>query len=230
MNMMESMKLRIRSVEYLTMLKKDHTYAELTQMTGLPATVLNRYIMGKVLPSEERAQELIAIYRRSFSLEQNIKKRITFDPEGYFDNSSILYDTLLLKDIASSVLELFPDTDIVLTSETDGIPIACAIAFTLGVDAIYARKHREVGITNYIEQTYVPSSSGKLMSLYLPQNALGKNQKVLIVDDVLRSGETQKALINLAERSGARVYGLFVIISVGDGGLSGETVHSMVTY
>jgi adenine/guanine phosphoribosyltransferase-like PRPP-binding protein len=228
--MVESMKLRIRSVEYLTQLKKNHTYAELSRMTGLPTTVLNRYIMGRVLPSEERAKELIAFFRKTYSLQQEIQKRITFDSEGYFDNSSILYDTLLLKDIAAQVIEKFPETDKVLTSETDGIPIACAIAFTLGVDAVYARKHREVGITNYIEQTYVPSSSGKLMSLYLPRDALGKNQKVLIVDDVLRSGETQKALINLAERSGASVYGLFVIISVGDGGLTGEQVHSMVTY
>jgi adenine/guanine phosphoribosyltransferase-like PRPP-binding protein len=230
MNMVESMKLRIRSVEYLKMLKKEHTYAELTRMMNLPTTVLNRYIMGNVLPSEERARELIAFFRKEYSLQNEIKKRIKFDSEGYFDNSSILYDTLLLKDISAHVAEKFPETGKVLTSETDGIPIACSIAHTLGVDAIYARKHREVGITSYIEETYVPSSSGKLMSLYLPKEALGKSQKVLIVDDVLRSGETQRALIKLAEHSGARVYGLFVIVCIGDGGFTGEKVYSMVNY
>ncbi|MGC1120595.1 MAG: phosphoribosyltransferase family protein [Candidatus Methanofastidiosia archaeon] len=229
MNMVESMKLRIRSVEYLQMLKRNHTYAELAEMFGLPATVLNRYIMGKVLPNEERAREFVAHFRGYYSLEQEIRKRIHCDREGYFDNSTILYDTLLLTEIAEQVAERFQDAEKILTSETDGIPVACSIAVRLGVDAVYARKNREVGVTDYIEETYVPSSSGNLMSLYLPKNAIQKNEKVLIADDVLRSGETQRALINLAEKSGASICGIFMVISVGDADLvKGENFFSLV--
>jgi len=229
MNMAESMKLRIRSVEYLKMFKKEHTYAELSRMLDLPPTVLNRYIMGKVLPNEERAKEFISQFRKRYSVKNEIKRRIQCDEDGYFDNSTILYDTLLLKEIAEQVAERFFETEKIFTSETDGISLACSIALRLGVDAVYARKTREVGITNYIEETYVPSSSGKLMSLYLPQNAIHKNEKVLIVDDVLRSGETQRALIKLAEKSGASIYGVFVIISIGDAGLPmGENFYSLV--
>jgi adenine/guanine phosphoribosyltransferase-like PRPP-binding protein len=230
MNMVESMKLRIRSVEYLRMLKREHTYAELSEILGLPATVLNRYIMGKVLPNEERAREFIAHFRRYYNLEQEIRKRIRCDSEGYFDNSTILYDTLLLMEIAEQVAERFQGAEKILTSETDGIPVACNIAARLGVDAVYARKSREVGVTDYIEETYVPSSSGNLMSLYLPKNAIQKNEKVLIADDVLRSGETQRALINLAEKSGASICGIFMVISVGNPDLvKGENFFSLVT-
>jgi adenine/guanine phosphoribosyltransferase-like PRPP-binding protein len=229
MNMVESMKLRIRSVEYLRMLKREHTYAKLSEMLGLPATVLNRYIMGKVLPNEERAREFIAHFREYYNLEQEIRKRIHCDREGYFDNSTILYDTLLLTEIAEQVAERFQVAEKILTSETDGIPVACNIAARLGVDAVYARKNREVGVTDYIEETYVPSSSGNLMSLYLPKNAILKNEKVLIADDVLRSGETQRALINLAEKSGASICGIFMVISVGDPDLvKGENFFSLV--
>jgi adenine/guanine phosphoribosyltransferase-like PRPP-binding protein len=229
MNMVESMKLRIHSVEYLRMLKRKHTYAELSEMLGLPATVLNRYIMGKVLPNEERAREFIAHFRGYYNLEQEIRKRIRCDSEGYFDNSTILYDTLLLTEIAEQVAERFQEAEKILTSETDGIPVACSIAARLGVDAVYARKSREVGVTDYIEETYVPSSSGNLMSLYLPKNAIQKNEKVLIADDVLRSGETQRALIDLAEKSGASICGIFMVISVGDPDLvKGENFFSLV--
>jgi adenine/guanine phosphoribosyltransferase-like PRPP-binding protein len=229
MNMVESMKLRIRSVEYLRMLKREHTYAKLSEMLGLPATVLNRYIMGKVLPNEERAREFIAHFREYYNLEQEIRKRIHCDREGYFDNSTILYDTLLLTEIAEQVAERFQVAEKILTSETDGIPVACSIAARLGVDAVYARKNREVGVTDYIEETYVPSSSGNLMSLYLPKNAILKNEKVLIADDVLRSGETQRALIDLAEKSGASICGIFMVISVGDPDLvKGENFFSLV--
>ena len=229
MNMAESMKLRIRSVEYLKMMKREHTYADLSRIFDLPTTVLNRYIMGKVLPNEERAQTFIAHYRKKYSRPEEIKKRITCDEDGYFDNSTILYDTLLLQEIAEHVAERFSDTKKILTSETDGIPVACNIAARLGVDAVYARKTREVGITDYIEETYVPSSSGNLMSLYLPKNAIQKNEKVLIVDDVIRSGETQRALIKLAERSQAFIYGVFVIISIGDGAQEmGDNFYALV--
>ncbi len=228
MNMVEATKLKIRSVEYLKMLKKEYTYNELSRMLDLPITVLNRYIMGKVLPSEERARELISQFRKRYRVEDEIKKRIKFDKEGYFDNSSILYDTLLLWEISERVAERFPETRKVLTSETDGIPVACSIAVRLGVDAVYARKNKEVGITNYIEETYIPSSSGNLMSLYLPKDAIQKNEKVLIVDDVLRSGETQRALVKLAEKSGASIYGIFVIVSIGSAGKSMGNVYSLV--
>lgn len=221
--------MRIRSVEYLKMLKREHTYAELSRMFDLPTTVLNRYIMGKVLPNEERALEFISFFRKRYSVQEEIKNRIKYDKEGYFDNSTILYDTLLLKEIAEQVAERFPRAEKILTSETDGIPVACSIAVRLSVDAVYARKNKEVGITDYIEETYVPSSSGNLMSLYLPKNAIQKGEKILIVDDVIRSGETQNALIKLAERSGASIYGVFVIISIGDVALEmGEHFYSLV--
>jgi adenine/guanine phosphoribosyltransferase-like PRPP-binding protein len=230
MNMVESMKLRIRSIEYLKMLKRDHTYAELSRMLQLPTTVLNRYIMGKVLPNEERAKEFISDFKKRYNIENEIRKRIKYDNQGYFDNSTILYDTLLLREIAEQVAERFFKAEKILTSETDGIPVACSIAARLGVDAVYARKKREVGITDYIEETYVPSSSGTLMSLYLPRGAIQKNEKVLIVDDVLRSGETQRALINLAEKSGAFIYGIFMVISIGNTELLGkENFFSLVT-
>jgi adenine/guanine phosphoribosyltransferase-like PRPP-binding protein len=230
MNMAESMKVRIRSVEYLKMLKKDRTYAELSRMFDLPATVLNRYIMGKVLPNEDRAKEFIAQFKKIYSVQEEIKKRIQCDKEGYFDNSAILYDTLLLKEIAEHVAERFPTTEKVLTSETDGLPVAYAIALRLGVDAVYARKNKEVGITDYIEETYIPSSSGKLMSLYVPEGVIHKREKILIADDILRSGETQRALIKLAERSEASICGIFVIISIGDTALEmGECFYSLVT-
>lgn len=230
MSMVKSMKLRIRSVEYLKMLKKEHTYAELSRIFDLPATVLNRYIMGKVLPNEERAKEFISYFRERYSIQEEIKKRIKCDKDGYFDNSTILYDTLLLREIAEHAVDRFPEPEKILTSETDGLPVAYSIALQLGVDAVYARKSKEVGITDYVEETYVPSSSGNLMSLYLPKNAIQKNENVLIVDDVLRSGETQRAMIKLAERSGASIYGIFVVISIGDGALElGDNFYSLVT-
>lgn len=46
--------------------------------------------------------------------------------------------------------------------------------------------------------------------------ALRKGENVLIVDDVIRSGETQRALLEMCGQAGAKPVGMFFLISVGD--------------
>jgi len=42
---------------------------------------------------------------------------------------------------------------------------------------------------------------------------------VLVVDDLIRSGETQALLLDIAERAQAEVVGVFALIAVGEDGL-----------
>ena len=55
-----------------------------------------------------------------------------------------------------------------------------------------------------------------MMALYVPKGIVKKGDSVLIVDDVIRTGETQRALINLVGRAKAEVTGIFALITVGD--------------
>ncbi|MFQ5892586.1 MAG: phosphoribosyltransferase family protein, partial [Candidatus Methanofastidiosia archaeon] len=217
MNMAKSMRLRLRAIECLKILKENQTYLELSKLTGLPITVLNRYILGKVLPSEGRALEFIKLYEKKFDLKSEVRRRIGFDEEGYFDNSKILYDTLLMKRISEHVFERFSikKIDKVLTSETDGIPLGCLISSELGVPFLFAKKHREVGVRRFIEERYIPDSSGRVLSFFLPRGSISKGDKILIVDDVIRTGETQKTLISMVRNQEAKIAGIFVIVSVG---------------
>jgi len=217
--MLESMKYRMEAIQVLKLLKRWYTYSELSEKLDLPTTVLNRYIMGRVLPNEDRAKDFIAFYEKYFNLSDEIKKRIVFDEYGYFDNSSILYDTQLLNRISVKALERFNNVNKILTSETDGIPIACHIAKAFEVDMIFTRKEKEVGRLDYIEETYIPSSMGKLMSLYLPKRSIKKGDRLLIVDDVVRSGETQRALLRLAKKMNAEIAGMFTVVSIGTRGI-----------
>jgi len=54
------------------------------------------------------------------------------------------------------------------------------------------------------------------MALYIPKGAIKRGDSVLIVDDIIRSGETQRALINLVTKSKAEVAGIFALIAVGE--------------
>jgi adenine phosphoribosyltransferase len=208
---------RIRVVEVLKLLKRTHSYNELSSASGLPITVLNRYIKGRVLPSQERSVLLLKALQDMFDLSQEVRKRIFFDKNGYFDNTPILSDTLLSRAIAREVARRFAGKRItkVLSPAVDGIPIAVHVANELGIDLIIAKKVKEVGIETFIEESYVPSYSGVLMTLYLPKKAISPKDRVIIVDDVIRSGETQRALINVANRVGATTVGIFILVAIG---------------
>ena len=54
------------------------------------------------------------------------------------------------------------------------------------------------------------------MTLYIPKDAFKRRDSVLIVDDMIKTGETQAALVNLVRRARAEVSGIYSLISVGD--------------
>ncbi|MDK2868939.1 MAG: purine operon repressor [Pyrococcus sp.] len=218
MNQLEAVREKLRIIRMLRVLKKTYTYEELSEITGLPVTVLNRYVKGKVLPSVERARELFERLSPYLNLEEEVKKRLKFDSHGFFDSMSVLSDTNLLalisEDVALKYMKL--GVEKILTAATDGIPLAVQIANELGVDVVYAKKKKEVGVEKFYEINYIPSASGSITTLYLPVWALKKGERVLIVDDVVRSGETQRALVELCKQAGAIPVGMFFLISVGD--------------
>jgi adenine phosphoribosyltransferase len=216
---MQNLERKLQAVEYLRYLKTKHTYRELSERFGLPITVLNRYISGKILPGNKKIEIFLKAYNEEFNLEEEIRQNIIFDGD-YFDNTKILYNTFLLRRIAGYTKTLFDNVDKVFTSATDGIPLASKVADIFNVDMVYAKQKKEVGVKELLEESYIPSFSGNIMSLYLPKNTIQRGEHVLIVDDVIRSGETQRALINFVKRSGATVHGIFVIIGIKKRGLN----------
>jgi len=215
---LHDLKFRLTTIDLLRTAKKHHTYRELSQLTGLPVTVLSRYVKGHVLPTTERAKGIWSNLTKSISIEGEIRDRIRFDELGYFDNTSIIADPSLLQQAAQEALTKFAGRRItkILTAAVDGVPLATTVANALGVNLIIAKKSKEVGIHDFVEETYVPSNSAVMMALYVPKGVMKKGDSVLIVDDVIRSGETQRALINLIGKMKADVAGIFALIAVGE--------------
>ncbi|WP_297490937.1 phosphoribosyltransferase family protein [Thermococcus sp.] len=218
MSQLKSVKEKLRLINVLRLLKENYTYEELSKITGLPITVLNRYVRGKVLPSSERTRELLELLAQYVDLPSEVYRRLHFDSRGFFDSMSVLSDTSLMSLLAEDIASRFSDLEIdkILTAATDGIPLAVYIGREMGVDVVYAKKKKEVGIEKFYEVNYVSSASGSLSTLYLPTWAVGKGERVLIVDDVIRSGETQRALAELCSMAGAKPVGMLFLVSVGD--------------
>jgi adenine phosphoribosyltransferase len=81
---------------------------------------------------------------------------------------------------------------------------------------VIAKKDKEIGVKAFIEETFIPSGLAIIFSLYIPRCIIRRGDSVLIVDDVIKSGDTQRALINLVHKSRAEVAGIYALIAIGD--------------
>jgi adenine phosphoribosyltransferase len=206
------------TVEFLRTAKKRFTYRELSTKTGLPVTVLSRYAKGHVLPNTDRAHQLWKILKNLVGLEAELRRRIEFNSEGYFENTWIIGDYNILRQAANRALARFAGRRVtkILTAAVDGIPLATMVASALGVNLVIAKRGKEVGVSEFLEETYVLRDSGVTITLYLPKDAIKKRDSVLIVDDMIKTGETQLALVNLIRKAKAEVAGIYSLIAVGD--------------
>ena len=216
----EELKLRLMTIELLrtAKYKRNITYRELSSKTGLPVTVLSRYAKGHVLPNIERTKQLWKVLNKIVGLERELRRRIRFNEEGYFDNTEFIGDVSILKQASDRALARFAGKRVtkVLTAAVDGIPLATMVADSLGVDLIIAKRNKEVGVKNFLEETYALSDSGVTLTLYVPKIAIKKKDSVLIVDDMVKTGDTQVALVNIVRKIRAEISGVFSLIAVGD--------------
>jgi len=217
----DELKLRLMTIELLrtAKYKRNITYRELASKTGLPVTVLSRYAKGHVLPNTARARQLWRVLTKLVGLETELRNRIKFDEDGYFDNTDIISDFNILQQAANHALASFAGKRVtkVLTAAVDGIPLATMAANALGVNLVIAKRSKEVGVKAFLEETYVlGKDSGVTMTLYIPKDAIKKRDSVLIVDDMIKTGETQAALVNLVRKAKAEISGIFSLVAVGD--------------
>jgi adenine phosphoribosyltransferase len=214
MSRVADVKTRISSVELLATLKKSYSYKDLSSVLDLSAPILSRYVRGHVLPSAARSEKFIATFREKL-LRKMILDQVKVSADGSFDISSVVSNVGLLRQIAKVVYSEFSlvSVDRVVTMEVDGVPLATEVAGEFNVSLAVARDERDLGVQEFLEQKAVYSPS-TVKYLYLPKSALKKGDHVLIVDDMVRSGTTIEALAILAERSKAKIVGIFAIASV----------------
>ncbi|RLI69683.1 MAG: hypothetical protein DRP02_09985 [Candidatus Gerdarchaeota archaeon] len=214
---LEDVRKRIRAIELLRMLKRYHSYDELSKLLGYSKVVLNRYIRGHVLPASDRADEIIRKAKENLEVEQLVKDQLVFF-KGYFDTTMLLGNTFLLKLVAQYVADNFKDARITKIGAVapEGLPIAVHLATELGVEIAIAKRTRDLGVREFVKVHFPQESTGELLSLNLPKGLLTIDDRVLIIEDSCRTGTTLEMMVELVQKSMAKIGGIFVLAGMGN--------------
>ncbi len=120
---------------------------------------------------------------------------------------------------AKALAEKAPEHDYILTAECKGIPLAHEMAKILDEKVhIIARKKAKLYMKTVFKADVNSITTEGDQSLYLDGKdaELMKGKKILIVDDVISTGESLRALEKLVELAGGEVAGKMAVLAEGD--------------
>ena len=137
----------------------------------------------------------------------------------YIAGFVIFGDQELTVACARELLAKAPAYDYIITAEAKGIPLAHEMARQAG-DAKYilARKAPKLYMVDMFSSTVKSITTAKEQTLYLDgaDAKLMEGKKILIVDDVISTGESLAALEVLVEKAGGIICGRMAILAEGD--------------
>ena len=137
----------------------------------------------------------------------------------YIAGFVIFGDQELTVACARELLARAPEYDYIITAEAKGIPLAHEMARQAGAPKYFlARKAPKLYMTGVFESSVKSITTAKEQKLYLDtaDAALMKGKKILIVDDVISTGESLLALETLVEKAGGIICGRMAVLAEGD--------------
>ncbi len=130
----------------------------------------------------------------------------------------IFGDVALTKACATELLKRAPEFDYILTAETKGIPLAYEMCRQADRnDYILARKDAKLYMTNVFKAEVRSITTDHIQTLYLDKIDAEKmhGKRILIVDDVISTGESLHGLEELAKQVGGIIVGKMAILAEG---------------
>ncbi|MFL6275955.1 MAG: adenine phosphoribosyltransferase [Blastocatellia bacterium] len=149
----------------------------------------------------------------------NLKKMIRTVPDFpkpgimFYDITTLLKDPYGLRTTIDRLVECIddPNIDTVIGIEARGFIFAPALAYRLKAGFVPVRKPRKLpAATESISYDLEYGTD----TLEIHSDAIGKGNRVLIADDLLATGGTARAVVNLVEKLGGTVAGLAFVVEL----------------
>jgi len=139
--------------------------------------------------------------------------------ELYIGAFVIFGDVELTVACARELLKKAPEYDVLITAESKGIPLAYEMARQAGTNRyLLARKAPKLYMKNVFTVKVNSITTAKEQILCIDQDDVDfmKGKRVLIVDDVISTGESLRAVEELVKQAGGNIVGRMAILAEGD--------------
>jgi adenine phosphoribosyltransferase len=149
------------------------------------------------------------------------------------DITTLIKDARAFREVIDRLADRYATegVDVVVAIESRGFIFGAPLAYKLGAGFVPVRKSGKLP-ANSISESYTLEYGSNTLEMH--QDAIQPGQRVLVVDDLLATGGSARATINLAERLGAKVMGVAFLIELkalhGCDKLQGYDVLALIEY
>jgi adenine phosphoribosyltransferase len=168
-------------------------------------------------------------------LKKLIREVPDFPKEGinFYDITTLLKDADGLRQTIDALAAEYKDVqiDTVIGVESRGFIFAAPLAYHLGAGFVPVRKPRKLP-AECVSVSYDLEYGTDTLEMH--KDAVGEGHRVLIVDDLLATGGTAKAVVDLVESLGGKIVGLLFLVELdflnGRSKFNGYDVRSLLNY
>ncbi len=168
-------------------------------------------------------------------LKSNIREVPDFPKKGilFYDITTLLKDPVLFQETISQMTAPFLDKGVkkVVSIESRGFILGAPIAQRLNAGFVPARKPGKLPAEQIMERY---SLEYGFDSLAIHRDAISPGERILMVDDLLATGGTMSAAVNLVKQLGGKIVGVSFLIELkglkGRERLNGLPLVSLLIY
>jgi adenine phosphoribosyltransferase len=168
-------------------------------------------------------------------LEDKIRDIPDFPKKGilFRDITPLLQDPVAFRHVIDTLADMYRDKgiDVVVAAEARGFILGAPLAYNLGAGFVPVRKPAKLP-AECISAEYALEYG--VDSLHMHKDAVSSGQRVLIIDDLLATGGTVAAKVELVQKLGGEVAGIAFLVELtflnGREKLKGYEVTSLIKY
>lgn len=169
----------------------------------------------------------------------NLKKLIREVPDfpkpgiNFYDITTLLKDPTGLEETIDALTEACRglNIDTVIGIESRGFIFGAPLAYQLGVGFIPVRKPKKLPAEK-VSVSYELEYGTDTLEMH--KDAVGEGHSVLVIDDLLATGGTARAVVDLVEGVGGKIAGLLFVVELtflnGRAKFDGHNVRSLISY
>ncbi|MGE5574861.1 MAG: adenine phosphoribosyltransferase [Ignavibacteria bacterium] len=147
-------------------------------------------------------------------LKSKVRRIPEFKGVVFWDITPLLKDKTCFHECIKQLAEHYRDKpiDVIVSNEARGFMVGAPLAYELGVGFVPIRKKGKLPY-KCVDLTYEKEYECDTIEIH--QDAIEEGQNVLLIDDLLATGGTAKANMDLVERLGGKIVGLGFLIELG---------------